>query len=442
MRTPNTLLQRLTRATVPPPVRCGTLARVSGLTLQAGGLSAPIGARCELQARDGSTVEAEVVGFQGDLLTLMPLGEPQGLAPGARVSLMGTDSRVGVGEALRGRVIDGSGRPLDGGLPPAVDAWVPLNGEPPNPMTRAPIDEVLETGVKAIDAALTLGHGQRIGLVAGSGVGKSMLLGMLTRYTAADIIVIGLVGERGREVQSFIQQVLGAEGLARAIVVAAPANVSPVLRLHAAKRAHSIAEHFRDQGQRVLLLLDSLTRVAHAQREIGLAAGEPPTSKGYPPSVFALLPNLIERGGPGAAQAGRAAGSITALYTVLAEGDDAQDPIVDIARASLDGQVMLSRTLADQAHYPAIDLQGSVSRLLQELVDADGLAQAQRLRRWWSLVQANADMIQVGAIQAGANPELDEAMRRIGRLREFLRQDFRQHVPLTETRRRMRELCS
>jgi flagellum-specific ATP synthase len=295
-----------------------------------------------------------------------------------------------------------------------------LLGLPLNPMERGPINKVLDVGVKAINGLLTLGRGQRIGLIAGSGVGKSVLLGMMTRFTKADVVVIGLIGERGREVQAFIQESLGEEGLAKSVVVAAPANVSPVLRLKAAQMTHVIAEYFRDQGLNVLMLVDSLTRVAHAQREVGLAIGEPPTAKGYPPSVFALLPNLIERAGVGR----HGHGSITAIYTVLAEGDDANDPIVDIARASLDGQVMLSRKLADAAHYPAIDLNGSISRVMQNLLDPDDLKSANRFRRMWSLYQQNQDLIQVGAYEMGTNPTLDEAIRLRESMENFLRQDM------------------
>jgi flagellum-specific ATP synthase len=289
-----------------------------------------------------------------------------------------------------------------------------------NPMERGPIESILDVGVKAINSVLTIGQGQRIGLVAGSGVGKSVLLGMLTRFTKADVVVIGLIGERGREVQAFIAESLGEEGLAKSVVVAAPANVSPVLRLKATHMAHVIAEYFRDQGKNVLLLCDSLTRVAHAQREIGLAIGEPPTAKGYPPSVFALLPNLIERGGVGR----QGHGAITSIYTVLAEGDDGNDPIVDISRASLDGQVMLSRRLADQAHYPAIDLNGSISRVMPALVANDDLRRANKFRRLWSVYEQNADLVQVGAYEQGTNPELDEAIRLREQMVHFLRQEM------------------
>ena len=303
-------------------------------------------------------------------------------------------------------------------------------------MERGPIDSVLDVGVKAINGLLTLGRGQRVGLMAGSGVGKSVLLGMMTRFTKADVVVIGLIGERGREVQAFIQESLGEEGLAKSVVVAAPANVSPVLRLKAAHMTHVIAEYFRDQGLNVLMLVDSLTRVAHAQREIGLAIGEPPTAKGYPPSVFALLPNLIERAGVGR----HGHGSITAIYTVLAEGDDANDPIVDIARASLDGQVMLSRKLADAAHYPAIDLNGSISRVMQTLLPPEDLKVANKFRRLWSLYQQNQDLIQVGAYEAGSNPTLDEAIRLREDMDNFLRQDMHEGHDAETTREEVRKL--
>ena len=322
------------------------------------------------------------------------------------------------------------GQAIDGKPQPACTNTLGLLGLPLNPMERGPIDRVLDVGVKAINGLLTLGRGQRVGLIAGSGVGKSVLLGMLTRFTKADVVVIGLIGERGREVQAFINETLGPEGLAKAVVIAAPANVSPVLRLKAAHLSHVVAEYFRDQGRDVLMLVDSLTRVAHAQREIGLAIGEPPTSKGYPPSVFALLPNLIERAGVGR----HGHGSITAIYTVLAEGDDGNDPIVDIARASLDGQVMLSRRLADAAHYPAIELTGSISRVMQNLLSPADLKMANRFRRLWSLYQQNVDLIQVGAYQAGSNPEIDQAIAMRESMEEFLRQDMYSGVEEERTR--------
>ena len=422
----------------PQPQRSGTLVRLVGMTLEARGVMAPLGACCEVVGKHGHSVEAEVVGFNDKVLFLMPFTEPTGVGPGDMVRVISNSSLVNLGPELLGRVIDGRCQPLDGKPDPGCKELLSLLGRPINPMERGPINKILDVGVKAINGVLTLGRGQRLGLVAGSGVGKSVLLGMLTRFTKADVVVIGLIGERGREVQAFIQESLGEEGLAKSVVVAAPANVSPVLRLKATHLTHVIAEYFREQGKDVLMLCDSLTRVAHAQREIGLAIGEPPTAKGYPPSVFALLPNLIERGGVGR----HGHGSITAIYTVLAEGDDAADPIVDIARASLDGQVMLSRKLADSAHYPAIDLTGSISRLMQALLSNDDLKSANKLRRLWSLYQQNVDLIQVGAYEHGSNPELDEAIRLNERIVSFLRQDMHISQDYDTTRQQLRELLS
>lgn len=422
----------------PQPQRSGTLVRLVGMTLEARGVMAPLGACCEVVGRHGHRVEAEVVGFNDKILFLMPFTEPAGVGPGDMVRVVSNSSLVSLGTELLGRVIDGRCQPLDGKPPPECKELLSLLGRPINPMERGPINKILDVGVKAINGVLTLGRGQRLGLIAGSGVGKSVLLGMLTRFTKADVVVIGLIGERGREVQAFIQESLGEEGLAKSVVVAAPANVSPVLRLKATHLTHVIAEYFRDQGKDVLMLCDSLTRVAHAQREIGLAIGEPPTAKGYPPSVFGLLPNLIERGGVGR----HGHGSITAIYTVLAEGDDAADPIVDIARASLDGQVMLSRKLADSAHYPAIDLTGSISRLMQSLLSSEDLKSANKLRRLWSIYQQNVDLVQVGAYEHGSNPELDEAIRLHDRLVAFLRQDMHISQDYESTRDQLRALLN
>jgi flagellum-specific ATP synthase len=409
----------------PEPQRSGTLVRLVGMRLETRGIMAPLGACCEVRGQMGHSVEAEVVGFNDQTLYLMPFTDPVGIGPGASVRLISMSAQVRLGPALLGRILDGRGEPLDGKPAPICEDVLSLHGRPINPMERGPINQVLDVGVKAINGMLTVGRGQRLGLVAGSGVGKSVLLGMLTRFTEADVVVIGLIGERGREVQAFIEESLGTEGLAKSVLVAAPANVSPVLRLKATHMTHVIAEYFRDQGKNVLMLVDSLTRVAHAQREIGLAIGEPPTAKGYPPSVFALLPNLIERAGVGR----HGYGSITAIYTVLAEGDDGNDPIVDIARASLDGQVMLSRKLADTAHYPAIDLNGSISRVMQNLLSPTDLKRANRFRRLWSIYQQNQDLIQVGAYEAGSNTELDAAIRLRPVMEQFLQQDM--HSPMT-----------
>jgi flagellum-specific ATP synthase len=428
----------LPKLRTPEPQRSGTLVRLVGLTLETRGIMAPLGACCEVIGQQGHRVEAEVVGFNDKTLYLMPFTDPVGVGPGDTVRVMSNSGQVSLGNELLGRVLDGRGVPIDGKPMPHLPDQLSLLGCPLNPMERGPIEEILDVGVKAINGALTIGRGQRIGLVAGSGVGKSVLLGMLTRFTKADIVVIGLIGERGREVQAFIHESLGEEGLAKSVVIAAPANVSPVLRLKATHMTHVIAEYFRDQGKNVLMLCDSLTRVAHAQREIGLAIGEPPTAKGYPPSVFALLPNLIERGGVGR----HGHGSITSIYTVLAEGDDGNDPIVDIARASLDGQVMLSRRLADQAHYPAIDLNGSISRVMQTLVNSDELKQSNKLRRLWSVYQQNADLVQVGAYEAGSNPELDEAIRIREQMIDFLRQDMDKGEDYAMTRSRLSQMLS
>jgi flagellum-specific ATP synthase len=428
----------LPKLRAPEPTRSGTLVRLVGLTLETRGIMAPLGACCEVVGQSGHRVEAEVVGFNDKTLFLMPFTDPVGVGPGDTVRVISNSAQVRLGNALLGRVIDGRGQPLDGKPLPELPDQLSLLGCPLNPMERGPINTVLDVGVKAINGVLTIGRGQRIGLVAGSGVGKSVLLGMLTRFTKADVVVIGLIGERGREVQAFISESLGAEGLAKSVVVAAPANVSPVLRLKATHMTHVIAEYFRDQGKNVLMLCDSLTRVAHAQREIGLAIGEPPTAKGYPPSVFALLPNLIERGGVGR----HGHGSITAMYTVLAEGDDGNDPIVDISRASLDGQVMLSRRLADQAHYPAIDLNGSISRVMQTLVSPEELKMSNKLRRLWAVYEQNADLVQVGAYEAGTNPELDDAIRLRAQMVTFLQQDMHLGEDYQVTRNQLRQLLS
>ncbi|PQA84633.1 flagellum-specific ATP synthase FliI [Limnohabitans sp. TS-CS-82] len=428
----------LPKLRTPEPQRSGTLVRLVGLTLETRGIMAPLGACCEVIGQGGHRVEAEVVGFNDKTLYLMPFTDPVGVGPGDTVRVMSNSGMVNLGNELLGRVIDGRGMPIDGKPMPHLPDQLSLLGRPLNPMERGPIDHILDVGVKAINGALTIGRGQRIGLVAGSGVGKSVLLGMLTRFTKADIVVIGLIGERGREVQAFIHESLGEEGLAKSVVIAAPANVSPVLRLKATHMTHVVAEYFRDQGKNVLMLCDSLTRVAHAQREIGLAIGEPPTAKGYPPSVFALLPNLIERGGVGR----HGHGSITSIYTVLAEGDDGNDPIVDIARASLDGQVMLSRRLADQAHYPAIDLNGSISRVMQTLVSPEELKQSNKLRRLWSVYQQNADLVQVGAYEAGSNPELDDAIRLREQMVDFLRQDMDKGQDYAMTRNQLSHMLS
>ena len=373
--------ERLARMTqrvehTPAPAVQGVLTRMVGLTLEAIGCQASIGDLCQLTARDGAQIEAEVVGFAGGRIFLMPTGDSHGLAPNAPVTPRMGAGTIPVGEALLGRIIDGAAQPLDGLGIPDCAARIRLTGVPINPLARAPISSPLDVGIRSINSLLTIGRGQRVGLFAGSGVGKSVLLGMMARYTSADVIVVGLIGERGREVQEFVQRILGPKDRTRAVVVAAPADNPPLLRLHGAWVATAVAEYFRDRGLNVLLLMDSLTRVAQAQREIGLAIGEAPATKGYPPSVFARLPQLVERAGNG--PPGK--GSITAFYTVLTEGDALDDPIADAARAILDGHIVLSRRIAESGTYPAIDIGASISRAMHEITPPGQAALARQFR--------------------------------------------------------------
>jgi len=420
-----------------PLSACGRLTRAAGLVLEAIGMRLAVGAECLIEMPPGSTApmaEAEVVGFAGDRLFLMPTTEVAGLLPGARVypresvpladPLAGA-KRLPVGWGMLGRVVDSSGRPLDGLGALDVTADAPLSAPSINPLKREPIQQVLDVGVRAINALLTVGRGQRMGLFAGSGVGKSVLLGTMARYTSAEVIVIGLIGERGREVKEFIEQILGEDGLARSVVVAAPADVSPLMRMQGAAYATSLAEYFRDQGKHVLLLMDSLTRYAMAQREIALAIGEPPATKGYPPSVFAKLPALVERTGNGPA----GGGSITAFYTVLTEGDDQQDPIADSARAILDGHIVLSRVLAEAGHYPAIDVEASISRAMTALIDEHHLERVRLFKQMLSRYQRNRDLINVGAYSSGRDALLDRAIALYPRIEAFLQQGFRECAP-------------
>jgi len=411
-------------ASVPSPVVAGRLTRMVGLTLEAAGCQAAVGDRCEILSTDQQRIEAEVVGFAGDRLYLMPTGDVHGLTPNALVLPRSNAGTVSVGSQLLGRIVDGACNPLDGLGRIESDAHVRLTGTPINPLHRHPITQPLDVGVRAINALLTVGRGQRIGLFAGSGVGKSVLLGMMARYTAADVIVVGLIGERGREVKEFIERILGRAGLSRSVVVATPADYPPLMRLHGAWLATSIAEYFRDRGRNVLLIMDSLTRFAQAQREIALAIGEAPATKGYPPSVFARLPQLVERAGNGTA----AAGSITAFYTVLAEGDDPNDPIVDAARAILDGHIVLARRIADAGRYPAIDVEASVSRVMHDIVPASHLEMARRLRQTTAVYEHNRDLITIGAYQRGSDPRIDSAIARWPQIEAFLRQDMHDRV--------------
>ena len=435
----------------------GRLIRLAGLVLEAEGVKAPVGSQCVIDMPDDpdTAVLAEVVGFHGERAYLMPAGDVQGLSSGARVRplapyrpkprlgqepkpLAANDRgvlRLPLGRGLLGRVIDAHGHPLDHQGPLQDVDVEPMERTPINAMDRAPVREPLDTGVRAINGLLTVGRGQRLGLFAGSGVGKSVLLGMMARYTQADVIVVGLIGERGREVKEFIDDILGPDGRERSVVVAAPADSPPLLRMQGAHYATAIAEHFRDAGLHVLLLMDSLTRYAMAQREIALAIGEPPATKGYPPSCFAKLPQLVERSGNG--PEGR--GSITAFYTVLSEGDDQQDPIADAARAILDGHIVLSRGMAESGIYPAIDVEASASRVMHNVVSPQHQEQARRFRQLYSRYQKSRDLIQLGAYVPGSDPDTDRAIQRFPALQRFITQDMREQAPFDESVRQLGE---
>lgn len=397
-------------------VASGTVVRTVGLLIESRGPLVSVGAMCEVGGTAGRPgLPVQVVGFRDDCVLSVPLGDTVGIRPGDRVYARAGALTMGVGRGLLGRVVDALGRPLDDRGPIAVETRYPIHPGPLNPMDRDPVEAPLPTGVRAIDGLLTCGRGQRIGLFGGSGVGKSTLLGMLTRGTAADVIVVALVGERGREVRGFIDHDLGPEGLARSVVVVSTSDNPALLRLRAAYAATSVAEYFRDQGLDVLLLMDSVTRFAMAQREVGLAAGEPPTTKGYPPSVFALLPTLLERAG-----AVRGRGSITAMYTVLVDGDDHNEPIADAVRSILDGHVVLARELAARHHYPPIDVLQSVSRTMPAVADPAHLRSAGQVREWMAAIRDSEDLVSVGAYVTGSNPRIDEARARREAIEAFL----------------------
>jgi flagellum-specific ATP synthase len=407
----------------------GRITRSVGLTLEAVGLKVSVGKQCEVINSDGRRIEAEVVGFSGDRVFLMPIKRVEGLQPGARVIPVSSQQGMRIGPQLLGRVVNGIGQPLDNKGPLIGDEFLDFTPQEINPLQRNPINETLDVGVRAINALITVGRGQRLGLMAGSGVGKSVLMGMMTKFTTADIVVVGLIGERGREVKEFIDHILGEEGLRRAVVVASPADDAPLMRLRASQLSSRIAEYYRDKGLNVLLLMDSLTRYAQAQREIALAIGEPPATKGYPPSVFAKIPQLVERAG----NADKGQGSITAFYTVLTEGDDLQDPIADSARAILDGHVVLSRRLAEEGIYPAIDVEASISRAMQNIVPEEHLKSMQRFKQLLSRYQQNRDLISIGAYTQGADAETDAAIERFPHLRAFIQQGINQRVLMPES---------
>ena len=425
---PETVVQRVLRYRLRKPVDVeieaqGRLTRSIGLTLEAVGLKVSIGDQCEVLI-DDKGIEAEVVGFANEKIYLMPIETISGIQAGAPVIPRTSKGGIKVGSECLGRVINGLGKPLDGKSAFLGSDFIDFNPRVINPLQRHPISKPLDVGVQAINALLTVGRGQRLGLFAGSGVGKSVLLGMMTKFTTADVVVVALIGERGREVKEFIDNVLGKEGLARAVVVASPADDVPLMRLRAAQLATRVAEYFRDRGNNVLLLMDSLTRFAQAQREISLAVGEPPATKGYPPTVFAKIPQLVERAG----NAANGAGSISAFYTVLTEGDDLQDPIADAARAILDGHIVLSRQIADEGIFPAIDVERSISRVMPNIVDDEHLKMMQRFKQLSALYQQNRDLLSVGAYSKGVDWETDMAIERQPHLREFIRQGLRTAV--------------
>jgi flagellum-specific ATP synthase len=405
----------------------GVILNVVGLVAEIGGLRAAVGECLFVEASDASWLELQVVGFRSGRLLAMPLGPLSGVRPGASVRLSARGAEVGVGPHLLGKVVDAFGRPLDGSAT-AKDEHYPLDADPPGPFTRKPVHKVFGTGVRVIDSLLTLGEGQRVGIFAGAGVGKSTLIGMICRASDADVNVIALVGERGREVNDFVRNTLGEEGLKKSVVIAVTSDQPPLLRARGAQAATAIAEYFRDQGKRVLLVMDSVTRYAMALRETALAAGEPPATKGYPPSVFAALPRLLERSGTAGGE-----GVISALYTVFVEGDDLSDPIADAVRGILDGHIVLSRSLAEKGHFPAVDVLQSVSRLAPELIDRGQFEMASKARDALGTYRDIQDLIQVGAYQRGSDPRIDAAVALVPAITTFLRQPVSERTPIGQS---------
>jgi flagellum-specific ATP synthase len=418
------------------PVRAvGHVSNLVGMIIEVAGLSAPVGAVCRIETgRHDPAVLCEVVGFRDETLLVMPYQSSGGVAPGNRATIQAQQLTVPVGNELLGRVLDGLGRPLDGGPPLAHLSQRRLGGIPPAAMQRRRSNEIMSTGIRSIDGLITTGRGQRLGIFAGSGVGKSVLLGMLARQASVQVNVLALIGERGREVREFIERDLGPEGLSRSVIIVVTSDQSAVMRTKGAETAMTIAEHFRDTDHEVLFMMDSATRYAMALREIGLAAGEPPTTKGYPPSVFAALPKLCERAGWSDLN------SMTAFFTVLIEGDDIQDPVGDAMRSILDGHIMLSRDLARQHHYPAVDVLGSISRLRNDIVSPADITAGARLMRWLKALEDNRDLVNIGAYAAGSDPLLDEALAREDDVRAFLTQAVGEGSALVETLGRLRQL--
>ncbi len=415
---------------------CGRVSQAIGLVVEGHAAISAVGEVCEITPKGTENpIMAEVVGFREDKILMMPLGELTGIGPGSAIHSRGRRATAAVGQGLLGRVIDGLGNPLDGRGPLNVHEHYPLYASPPNPLQRRRITQPLDLGIRSINSLFTCGRGQRMGIFAGSGVGKSVLLGMISRYTEADVNVIALIGERGREVKEFIEKDLGEEGLKNSIVIVATSEQAPLIRHRGAFLAMTIAEYFRDQGRHVLLMMDSLTRLAHAQREIGLAIGEPPTTKGYTPSVFALLPRFLERAGTGAG-----VGTITGLYTVLVEGDDMNDPIPDAVRAILDGHIVLSREIAAQNQYPAIDVLNSTSRVMIDIVDPEHLKDAKKLTDMTASYKSAEDLIHIGAYKSGSSVKIDKAIERHDAIQSYLRQDINEMANFNESIRDLHDL--
>ncbi|MCB1059371.1 MAG: FliI/YscN family ATPase [Calditrichaeota bacterium] len=421
---------------VATPVRAvGRVNCVRGLVLESKGPRAAVGHLCKIVTEQGDRL-AEVVGFDGSTTLLMALEDLAGVCPGDEVVDLGRKQLVPVGKKLLGRVINSLGEPIDGKGDIIADAYRPLNNESPNPLTRPRVKSPLQMGVRAIDGLLTFGEGQRVGIFAGSGVGKSVLLGMMARNTNADVIVTGLVGERGREVRDFIEDALGPEGLARSVVVCETSDRWPLLRIKGALAATAIAEYYRDQGLRVLLMMDSITRVCHAMREVGLSLNEPVATRGYPPSVFAALPKLLERTG------NSEKGSITAIYTVLVDGDDMMEPVADTMRSILDGHVALSRKIAAKGHFPAIDVLNSISRVMPQVTSREHMAAVTKIKEWLSAYQEGEDLISIGAYVRGAMPLLDQAIEKLPAIHNYLRQDMNESSSFEESLSGLAELVS
>lgn len=406
----------------------GRLVRVNGILLESVGCRLAIGQRCRIESTQETFIDAQVVGFDREVTYLMPFKQPDGLMGGARVFPAEQDDELMIGDSWLGRVVNGLGEPIDGKGVLSGDTPLPSQLPQIHPLQRQPVSAPLDVGVKAINGLLTIGKGQRVGLMAGSGVGKSMLLGMMTRYTQADVVVVGLIGERGREVKEFIEHSLQASGMAKSVVIAAPADESPLMRIKATELCHSIATYYRDKGLDVLLLVDSLTRYAMAQREIALSLGEPPATKGYPPSAFSIIPRLAESAGNSHGN-----GTMTAIYTVLAEGDDQQDPIVDCARAVLDGHIVLTRKLAEAGHYPAIDIGQSISRCMNQITSHDQILSARSLKQCYADYMAIKPLLPLGGYVPGADPAVDLAVQSYPAIIDFLRQEVTQPASLAAT---------